>query len=514
MSHTLAMDDPAPALAFSYLRFSTPEQQRGDSFRRQKDLAERYAARHSLQLDGRSFQDLGVSAFRGANAEAGMLGEFLLAVRCGLIPRGSILLVESLDRLSRMKPRKALRLLEEICELGIAVVTLADERTYTLETLDEEPMGLMYALMVAVRANEESETKSRRGRAAWEAKRAMAERQPLTAVAPAWLRLREDRGGFEVVEERAAVVRRVFRDYLAGVGPHAIAERLNREGVAPFGRAKFWHRSYILKMLESPSAVGTFVPHVIDHLSGRKRRVPQDPVPNYFPAIVSVEDFGAVQAMRAERRTPHGRVGRPISHLLAGLGRCPGCGSAVVRVNKGSGAKGGRPYLVCSRAKAGAGCTYRAVHVADAEASIVTGLPTLVTEMPKGSPTLVDVERRLEGERDALEAEMVRWLDELAAGGPSRSVSAMLRRAEEKHERAMAELGKVRSALATYNASARPGRLRELCDLLAAGAERVAEANAKLRVLFSGVEVDPTARQLVFHWQQGGRTRVPLSREG
>ena len=37
--------------AYSYLRFSTPEQQRGDSFRRQTSLAADYAAQHGLELD-------------------------------------------------------------------------------------------------------------------------------------------------------------------------------------------------------------------------------------------------------------------------------------------------------------------------------------------------------------------------------------------------------------------------------------------------------------------------------
>ncbi len=34
--------------AYSYLRFSTPEQMKGDSFRRQTGLAEAYALKHEL----------------------------------------------------------------------------------------------------------------------------------------------------------------------------------------------------------------------------------------------------------------------------------------------------------------------------------------------------------------------------------------------------------------------------------------------------------------------------------
>jgi DNA invertase Pin-like site-specific DNA recombinase len=88
-------------IAYSYLRFSTSEQAHGDSRRRQLVLAERYAAAHGLTLDGRlSFRDLGVSAFRGRNARVDALSSFLEAIELGLVPRGSTLLIESLDRLA------------------------------------------------------------------------------------------------------------------------------------------------------------------------------------------------------------------------------------------------------------------------------------------------------------------------------------------------------------------------------------------------------------------------------
>lgn len=54
-----------PPKAYSYLRFSRPEQLKGDSRRRQLDLSRQYALEHGLDLD-QEFQDLGVSALRGA----------------------------------------------------------------------------------------------------------------------------------------------------------------------------------------------------------------------------------------------------------------------------------------------------------------------------------------------------------------------------------------------------------------------------------------------------------------
>lgn len=48
-----------------------------------------------------SYEDLGKSAFKGANSAHGHLSRFLASVKPGQIAPGSYLIVESLDRLSR-----------------------------------------------------------------------------------------------------------------------------------------------------------------------------------------------------------------------------------------------------------------------------------------------------------------------------------------------------------------------------------------------------------------------------
>src|SRR5438045_808551 len=89
------------ATAYSSLRFSTPDQLKGDSFRRQTELSQRYAEEHGLDLDDKlTFHDLGVSGFRGKNVTQGALGQFIKAIDTGRVQPGSFLLVESLDRLS------------------------------------------------------------------------------------------------------------------------------------------------------------------------------------------------------------------------------------------------------------------------------------------------------------------------------------------------------------------------------------------------------------------------------
>ena len=61
--------------AYSYTRWSTPEQSLGDSARRQIELAKRYAGKHGLVLDDTlRLSDEGVSGFRGANVRRGAPG--------------------------------------------------------------------------------------------------------------------------------------------------------------------------------------------------------------------------------------------------------------------------------------------------------------------------------------------------------------------------------------------------------------------------------------------------------
>ncbi|WP_050994975.1 recombinase family protein [Bradyrhizobium liaoningense] len=87
------MDTQRLPRAYSYVRFSTPEQAKGHSLQRQTDAARAWAAATKVTLDDElTFQDKGVSGFTGANRETGELGVFLERVKDGTIPHGSWLL--------------------------------------------------------------------------------------------------------------------------------------------------------------------------------------------------------------------------------------------------------------------------------------------------------------------------------------------------------------------------------------------------------------------------------------
>src|SRR5262245_52735103 len=144
--------------AFSYIRFSSVVQADGGSLERQTTGTEAYCKRKDLSLDDTlTLQDLGVSAFRGDNVKEGALAGFLEACRTGRVPKGSFLIVESLDRLSRDQIRPALQLFLALQDFGITIVTLQPEREYPPDGADA--LSLIEPLIVFARAHEESAMK-------------------------------------------------------------------------------------------------------------------------------------------------------------------------------------------------------------------------------------------------------------------------------------------------------------------------------------------------------------------
>ncbi|HDZ2871267.1 TPA: recombinase family protein, partial [Klebsiella pneumoniae] len=153
--------------AISYIRFSSRIQASGDSTKRQNKYINEWLKNNpDYQLDeSLRFQDLGISGYSGANAKSGAFGEFLAAVESGVIEAGSVLLVESLDRVSRQDIDTARERLRKILLAGVDVVTLADNSWYKKESLND-PLSLIKAVLIMQRANEESATKSKRLRSA------------------------------------------------------------------------------------------------------------------------------------------------------------------------------------------------------------------------------------------------------------------------------------------------------------------------------------------------------------
>ena len=348
--------------AYSYIRFSTTDQVKGDSLRRQIELSNNYAAKHNLLIDDSiNLRDLGVSAYDKSNITKGALGRFLDLVSTGKIEKGSFLLIESLDRLSRAQVLDALQVFLSIINADIKIVTLADEITYSRETLEINYQNLILSIFIMSRASEESAIKSHRIRASWDGKRKSIANKRLTSRCPYWLRPTKDEYGFEFIAEHVEVVRRILSMAKNGMGNTHITKVLNQERVKPFSKkSDGWQPSYIQKVLRSPALYGEFQ---LKMKRDNEEILIGDVIPDYYPSVISKDEWLLINSRR-EQRTSRGGIskGKSLSNLFSGLLICGHCGGSITMGAHTTKEVGGklveRKYVGCSRARRGLGCKH------------------------------------------------------------------------------------------------------------------------------------------------------------
>ena len=178
-------------------------------------------------------------------------------------------------------------------------------------------------------------------------------------------------GELEIVAEEAEVVRRVYREFVSGKSPRAIAHDLNRDKVlAPRGAA--WGQSALNGMkargngmlrlsIYAGVLVWNKVHYVRDPETGRRVTRPNPPsewkrieVPHL--RIIDQDLWDAVQKRLDETGGKPGRTNRPAKRrLLSGLIKCAVCGSGMA-VN---GTSKGLLRVCCSRYRESGSCDHK-----------------------------------------------------------------------------------------------------------------------------------------------------------
>lgn len=485
--------------AYSYIRFSTPEQSQGDSKRRQTDLAADYVKRNGLTLDTElNMSDLGISGFKGKNlAETAALGGFLKAIENGEVDSGSVLLVESLDRISRKSARQAIRILESIVESGVDVVTLNDGKRYDLDAING--FDFMMAFMVLMRGHEESNTKSKRNAASWVQKRAAAAvagkaRVVATSVVPAWIDVtgaaNKDSGHnakLSLNPERAKIVKRIFREFLEGAGYSKITIGLNKDRMKTWGRSAEWHPKYVYKILHWRAVLGEYT---------SKGTVTAD----YFPRAIDDDTFEAAQALFGTRGhlPPRSRLRM---NILSQLATCPKCGSSMRRKRGAN-----NPKLVCSRADHGGKCDHVSVDLVEIE----TALTRWDCKIPRKDASLDDALKVAQRDKGALEFDIEMLVNEIIKR-PSAALSKRLAQMEARLVQSTAQLADLQAKAAESDSRVLKGRAAKLKEALGADKLDRAAVNVALRMMLSKVVVEYPTAELVLHWKHDGVTRLDIN---
>jgi site-specific DNA recombinase len=345
-----------------------------------------------------------------------------------------IVLAEALDRISRDQEHVA-SFFKLMSFAGIRIVTLAEG---DISELHVGLKGTMNALFLKDLAN-----KTRRGL------RGRVERGRSGGGLCYGYRTIEDgeRGGREIHQAEAAVVRRIFADFAAGKSPRRIATELNGGGIpGPGGRP--WGdttiRGHALRgtgVLRNELYVGRLVwnrlRYTKDPATGRRvsRINPrEDWVYRDVPELRVLDDnlwncvqtrLGAIRnsdSITKARATKFWTRRRP-QHLLTGKAVCGICGGPAAPI--------GKDYIACSAARRQGTCTNRtSIRRGEIEQWIVDALrhqlmaPDLVSEFIRSFNDEVNRTRRdcghrrggLQREQKDLERRIDTLLDAFASG--------------------------------------------------------------------------------------------------
>jgi DNA invertase Pin-like site-specific DNA recombinase len=299
--------------AYSYIRFSTPEQAMGDSERRQLALAESYCVQHGLTLSKEAFRDKGVSAYHGKHHESGALGRLLAHVK-----PGDTVLIEDSDRWSREDPLAAMNRLRAEVQTGVEIVFLRTGQRVTRENFDDVAV-IVPNFFGSLLANQESRKRGERIAASWVARKegvktGKAPRQ----IMPCWLEWSEKEGKPILIEAKAATVRRIFELACVGNGVLEICRQLGRSGTPAISRSKraTWNPTSLRRILADRAAYGAYTQ--LD-----------PPVPGIWPAVIDEKTYAVAQSKLDFCRRQTVRKACAVN-LLTGLLVCQRCGLPVI----------------------------------------------------------------------------------------------------------------------------------------------------------------------------------------
>lgn len=375
---------PQPRRAAVYARYST-DLQSDASIEDQVRICRRLVETHGWSVT-ETYSD---AALSGASLLRPGYQHLLDDARRG---RFDVVVAEGLDRFSRDQEHIA-AFYKQMSYLGIPVITIAEGEISELHIGLKGTMSALYLKDLAQKTHRGLEGRIAAGKSAgglcygYRVKRELRADGSVTT------------GEREIVPEEAEIIRRIFRDYDAGLSARAIAAALNEEGIAsprsetgdgswgPSTISGNWKRG--TGILNNELYIGILVwnrQRFVKDPQTFKRQARLNPPEAWkcheVPDLRIVDDTlwdrvkarqGAIRAamnpagVNTERPRPE-NARRP-AYLLAGLVKCGCCGSSYTLINKS------RYGCAAARNKGATVCSNRATILREeVEARVLNGL--------------------------------------------------------------------------------------------------------------------------------------------
>ena len=243
-----------------------------------------------------------------------------------------MVITKSISRFAR-NTVTLLTTVRELKELGVDVYF--EEQNIHTASADGE---LMLTILASY-AQEESLSVSENMK--WRIKKNFEDGKPWSGFV---LGYRCENGQYVIVPEEAEVVRRIYREYLDGLGATAIMKGLNDDGIRT-RTGKPWRIGGILKVLKNYNYTGNLLlqkTYSENHLTKRKMincgEQPQYHVEGAHEAIIDLAAWEAVQE-EIHRRAEYYTAKKPSAgtYTFTGLIRCSVCGKKYRRKTTASG---------------------------------------------------------------------------------------------------------------------------------------------------------------------------------
>lgn len=331
------------------------------------------------------------------------------------------------------------------------------------------------------------------------------------------------RGGRAINEDQAAIVRRIFRQYAAGVSPRDIAGQLNQEGV-PAPRGKHWrassiqgHRARQSGFLHNTLYIGqlqygrtTFLKNPKNGKRVSKLGEKDDIVTTQVESLRIIDD-DLWEKVHSRMRQNIGRrpelQQRP-KWLLAGLVHCGLCGGRMTPKDK--------ERVVCMEAKESRTCSnYQTIKKTELEERTLGRLKRFLSEprFVKQFIKAYHAERsafeadktkhilKTENELSDLVAEISHLVDAIANGANVPEIAQSLQEKSARRQTLEAELSALGTNSVTRIHPSAGNRFAQIIDEMAMALRNPDDIEAKtvaierLRLLVSKVTVTPTGKR-------------------
>ena len=230
-----------------------------------------------------------------------------------------------------------------------------------------------------------------------------------------------------IVPEEAAIIKRIYREYLEGSSMLKIARGLEADGILNGAGKERWHTSNINQILRNEKYIGDALlqkTYTVDFLTKKRVKnngiVPQYYVENSHEAIIPREVFMQVQEELVRRRivhtSPNGKT-RTFSsnHCFAQIVICGNCGEVFRRVHWNNRGKKSIVWRCVSRLEnTGLFCDARTVLESSIEQVLVTAINQALCDKDSFLSTLQDnIATIITHESDQALADIDKRLEEL-----------------------------------------------------------------------------------------------------